>query len=99
METAAKRQNTRNDDDKEDKYKDNEEEEGDNNDKEMEEDKANNKKQNKLSRVPDELGRFQKKGKSSKFNPRNYEQVKSSPSLKVWSHEGSILTPKMAHYG
>ena len=37
-----------------------------------------------------------KKGKSSEFNSRNYEQVKSSPSLKVWSHEGSILTPKIA---
>ena len=37
-----------------------------------------------------------KKGKSSEFNPRNYEQVKSSPSLTVWSHEGSNLYPKIA---
>ena len=28
-----------------------------------------------------------KKGKSSEFNPENYEHVKSSPSLKVWWHE------------
>ena len=73
----AKRQITRkdddDDDDEEDKYMDNkeEEEEGNNNDEEKEEDKANNKKQNMLSPVPDELERFQKKGKSSKFNPRN----------------------------
>ena len=37
-----------------------------------------------------------KKGKSSKSNPQNYEQVKSSPALKVWSHEGSNLYPKFA---
>ena len=37
-----------------------------------------------------------KKGKSSKFNPSNNEQVKSSPALKVWSHEGSNRYPKMA---
>ena len=37
-----------------------------------------------------------KKGKSSEFNPQEYEQVNSSPSLKVWSHEGSNLYPKMA---
>ena len=92
----AKRQITRNDDE-EDKYKDNKEEEekGDNNDEEKEEDKANNKKQNMLSRVPDELERFQKQGKSSKFNPQNYEQVKSSPSLKVWSHESVKDTVKL----
>ena len=69
MQTAEKRQNTPNDDDdKEDKYKDNEEEEqkeeGDNYDKEIEEDKANNKKQNMLSRVPDELKRFKKKNEN-----------------------------------
>ena len=29
-----------------------------------------------------------KKGKSSKFNPRDDEQVKSSPNLMVWSQEG-----------
>ena len=34
-----------------------------------------------------------KKGKSSKFNPPNDEQVKSSPALKVWSHEGSNIHP------
>ena len=37
-----------------------------------------------------------KKGKSSEFNQKNYEQVKSSPSLTVWSHEGSNLYPKIA---
>ena len=36
-----------------------------------------------------------KKGKSSKFNHRDDEQVKSSLNLKVLSHEGSILHPKM----
>ena len=36
-----------------------------------------------------------KKGKSSEFNPRNNEQVKSSPTIKVWSHGGSNLYPKM----
>ena len=40
-----------------------------------------------------------KKGKSSEFNLREYEQVKSSPYLKVWSHEGSNHYPKMAQYG
>ena len=35
-----------------------------------------------------------KKGKSSEFNPRNGEQVKSSPASNVWSHEGSNLDPK-----
>ena len=40
-----------------------------------------------------------KKGKSSKFNPQNDEQVKSSPALKVWSHEGSNLYPKMIKNG
>ena len=35
-----------------------------------------------------------KKGKSSEFNPRNYEQVKSSPSLKVWSHKSVKDTVK-----
>ena len=37
---------------------------------------------------------FQKKGKSSEFNPQNYEHVKSSPSLKVWSHESIKDTVK-----
>ena len=37
-----------------------------------------------------------KKGKLSKFNPLNDEQVKSSPALNVWSHEGSNLYPKKA---
>ena len=40
-----------------------------------------------------------KKGNSSEFNPQDYEQVKSSPSLKVWSHEVSNLYPKMAQKG
>ena len=35
-----------------------------------------------------------KKGKSSKVNPPNYEQAKSSPAHKVWSHEGSNLYPR-----
>ena len=35
-----------------------------------------------------------KKGKSSKFNPRDDEQVKSSPSLKVWSDDGVKITAK-----
>ena len=30
---------------------------------------------------------IQKKGNSSEFNPRNYEQVKSSPSLQVLYQE------------
>ena len=38
--------------------------------------------------------RFQKKGNSSEFNPRNYEQVKSSPSLQVLSHESVKDTVK-----
>ena len=33
-------------------------------------------------------------GKSSEFNPKNGEQVKSSPASNVWSHEGSNLDPK-----
>ena len=40
-------------------------------------------------------GPREKKGKISKFNPLDNEQVKSSPALKVWSHEGSKLYPKM----
>ena len=40
-----------------------------------------------------------KKGKSSKSNHPNDEQVKSSATLKVWSHEGSNLHPKMAKNG
>ena len=38
-----------------------------------------------------------KKGKSSEFNPRNYEQVQSSPSQKVWSHKSikdAVKLPK-----
>ena len=34
-----------------------------------------------------------KKGKSSEFNPRDYEQLKSSQSLTVWSYKGSNLYP------
>ena len=30
-----------------------------------------------------------------KFNPLNNEQVKSSLAMKVWSHEGSKLYPKV----
>ena len=38
-----------------------------------------------------------KKGKSSEFNPRNYEQVQSSPSQKVWLHKSikdAVKLPK-----
>ena len=35
-----------------------------------------------------------KKRKSSKFNPKNYEKVESSPPLKVWSHESVKDTVK-----
>ena len=35
-----------------------------------------------------------KKGKSSKFNSQNYEQVKSSLALKEWLQESSNLHPK-----
>ena len=37
---------------------------------------------------------FQKKRKSSEFNPENYEHIKSSPSLKIWSHESVKDTVK-----
>ena len=37
----------------------------------------------------------QKKGKSLEFNPRYYEKVKSSPSLKVWSHKSVKDTVKL----
>ena len=37
-----------------------------------------------LSRLPEVRSKVQKKGKSSKFNPRNDGQVKSSPSHHVW---------------
>ena len=47
-----------------------------------------------ITRLPEGLERFQKKGKSSEFNPQNYEQVKSSPSLKVLSHESVKDTVK-----
>ena len=40
-----------------------------------------------LTRLPEGLERVLKKGKSSEFNPENYEHVKSSPSFKVWWHE------------
>ena len=45
---------------------------------------------------------FTKKGKSSEFNPLNYEQVKSSPSLKVWSHKSvkdTVNLPKKFDFG
>ena len=48
-----------------------------------------------ITRLPKGLERFQKKGKSSEFNPQNYEQVKSSPSLKVQSHESINDTVKL----
>ena len=47
-----------------------------------------------ITQLPEGLERFQKKGKSSEFNPQNYEHVKSSPSLKVWSHESVKDTVK-----
>ena len=40
-----------------------------------------------------------KKEKSSECNPQKDEQVKSSPAVKVWSHEGSNLYQKMAKNG
>ena len=43
-----------------------------------------------------------KKGKSSEFNPENYEHVKSSPSLKVWSHKNvkdTVNLPKKFDFG
>ena len=46
-----------------------------------------------VTRLPEGL-EVLKKGKSSEFNPRNYELVKSSPSLKVWSHESVKDTVK-----
>ena len=36
-----------------------------------------------------------KKGKSLEFNPRNNEQVQSSPSAKVWSHKSIKDTVKL----
>ena len=48
-----------------------------------------------LSRLPEVRSKVQKKGKSSKFNPRNDGQVNSSPSLKAWLYEGSNLYPKI----
>ena len=47
-----------------------------------------------ITRLPEGLQRSQKKGKSSEFNPKNHGQVKSSPSLKVWSHESIKDTVK-----
>ena len=41
-------------------------------------------------------GRVLKKEKSSECDPQKDEQVKSSPAVKVWSHEGSNLHHKMA---
>ena len=55
-----------------------------------------------LTRPPEGLERFQKKGKSSEFNPLNYEQVKSSPSLKVWSLKNvkdTVNLPKKFDFG
>ena len=42
------------------------------------------------------MERVLKKGKSSEFNPRNNEQVKSSQTIKVWLHGGFNLYPKIA---
>ena len=47
-----------------------------------------------LTRLPEGLERVLKKRKSSEFNPQKDEQVKSSPSLKVWSHESVKDTVK-----
>ena len=44
--------------------------------------------------LPEGLQRVKKRGKSSEFNPEDYEQVKSSPALKVWLHESVKLTVK-----
>ena len=51
------------------------------------------------AQVPDEQQRIQKKGKSSEFNPRDDEQVKSGPAVKVQSREGFILTSKINQIG
>merc|ERR1712208_120914 len=48
-----------------------------------------------LYRLPEGLERVLKKGKSSEFNPRNYERVQSSPSAKVWSHKSIKDTLKL----
>merc|ERR1712105_496585 len=48
-----------------------------------------------LYRLPEGLERGLKKGKSSEFNPRNYERVQSSPSAKVWSHKSIKDTVKL----
>merc|ERR1712105_514209 len=48
-----------------------------------------------LYRLPEGLERVLKKRKSSEFNPRNYEQVQSSPSAKVWSHNSIKDTVKL----
>ena len=50
-----------------------------------------------LALLEAELGPFKdlaKSTSSSEFNPENYEHVKSSPSLKVWSHENVKDTVK-----
>ena len=49
---------------------------------------------NQLTRLPEGLERFLKRENSSEFNPQAYEQVKSSPSVKVWLHEALISTQK-----
>ena len=48
-----------------------------------------------LYRLQEGLERVLKKGKSSEFDPRNYEQVQSSPSPKVWSHKSIKDTVKL----
>ena len=49
-----------------------------------------------ITRLPEKQSWKLKQGKSSEFNPPDDEQVKSSPNLKVWSHEDSILYPNLA---
>merc|ERR1712074_22864 len=50
-------------------------------------------------RLAEGLERFQKKGKSSEFNPQDYEKVKSSPALTVWSHESVKDCQKKLDFG
>ena len=57
---------------------------------------------NHQTELPEGQERVLKKRKSSEFNPRNYEQVKSSPSLKVWSHKNvkdTVNLPKKIDFG
>ena len=49
-----------------------------------------------ITQLLEELERVLKKGKSSEFKPQNNDLVKSSLTIKVWSHGGSNRYPKMA---